>query len=411
MNAPPPLTLELGPARLLQLAATGLLDAHPRRALRKHLLQAIERMRLLQIDTISVVARSPYLVLHSRIGDYPAQWLDEALARAELVETWAHEACFAPVQHHPWHRAHQQQRKHWSNAMAARAMATDGTDIAALVERIRHTGAARSADFERQSPSGGWWSWKPEKRWLETAFVTGALMVARREGFQRVYDVPERVLAQHPHLLDDPPDATTTRHWMIGESVRALGVATAAQIGDYFRLHPRVDDHALAPLCSAGILHPVQVAGWERIAYVHGEDLPLLQAARAGTLHARRTVLLSPFDPLVWDRQRALDLFDFDYRLECYTPAAKRQYGYFVLPLLDRDRLVGRLDAKAHRREGVFEVRALYLQPGVRPSAALAGRLHRAIARSAAWHGTPQVRYGTCEPAVFGVQLRAAAAG
>jgi uncharacterized protein YcaQ len=142
--------------------------------------------------------------------------------------------------------------------------------------------------------------------------------------------------------------------------------------------------------------------------YVHREHAEALARARGGRLRATHTTLLSPFDPLVWDRARALAMFDFDYRIECYVPAPKRRYGYYVLPILHRGALVGRLDAKAHRAEGVFEVKALYLEPGVEPAPRLASELAAAIARTACWHGTPRVRLGRCRPAALAPQLRAA---
>jgi uncharacterized protein YcaQ len=270
----------------------------------------------------------------------------------------------------------------------------------------------RSADFARESPGGGWWGWKPEKRWLEAAFAQGDLMVARRDKFHRVYDVPQRVLASRPDLLQAPqPDPQRLRRQLITESLIALGIAPARWLADYFRLNGRVGDSEMQAWVECGEVVPVAVAGHSAPWYVHRQHRELLEQVRSGDVRAQRTVLLSPFDPLVWDRQRALELFDFDYRLECYTPAPKRQFGYFVLPILDRDRLIGRLDAKAHRSAGVFEIKALYLQPGVRPSAALARRLIHAIKACAHWHDTPQIRVSQVAPADFAAVLREQLAG
>ncbi|CAM5466971.1 winged helix-turn-helix domain-containing protein [Rhodanobacter lindaniclasticus] len=346
-------SLSLARARLLQLAAQGLLRSVRRRAGRADVVAAIGRMGLLQIDTIHVVARSPYLVLHSRLGDYPMAWLDEALADGKLAETWAHEACLVCAADLPWHRAWRAQRENrWAHKHAARMHREQRRGMDDLLAGIRASGPVRAADFVREqgAATSGWWEWKPEKRWLEAWFALGELMVLRRERFQRVYELSERVLAR----LDPPPDPTVAglpaaalRRRFILDSVRALGVAPAAWIADYHRLKPRVGAAELAPLLATGELLPVTVQGWTAPGYVHRDHAGLLEQALGGRLRATHTALLSPFDPLVWDRARLRAMFDFDYSLECYTPAARRRYGYFVLPILHCGQLVGRL-----RRQG-----------------------------------------------------------
>ncbi|MGS1012451.1 winged helix-turn-helix domain-containing protein [Rhodanobacter sp. UC4450_H17] len=405
-------TLSLAQARLLQLAAQGLLQASRRRARRADVVAAIERMGLLQIDTIHVVARSPYLVLHARLGDYPMAWLDEALAEGKLAETWAHEACFVSAADLPWHRAWSDQRGgHWAHRHAARMHREQRSGMDGLLERIRAEGPVRAADFAREqgAASSGWWEWKPEKRWLEAWFALGELMVLRRDRFQRVYDLSERVLAQ----LDPPPDprvatlpAAALRRRFVLDGVRALGVAPAPWIADYHRLKPRVGAAELAPLLASGELLAVAVQGWATPGYVHRDHADLLERALGGRLRATRTALLSPFDPLVWDRTRLRAMFDFDYSLECYVPAARRRYGYFVLPILHRGRLVGRLDAKAHRGDGLFEVKSIELEPGVAIAPRLLAELAQAILDTARWHGTPQVRVVRSRPAAFARSLR-----
>lgn len=406
-------TLTLAQARALQLAAQGLLQAPRRRARRDDLVAAIQRMRLLQIDSIHVVARSPYLVLYARLGDYPQAWLEEALESGRIAECWAHEACFVTAADIGTHRAWRAQVEstHWADKHAARARDANLQEMQALLEHVRTAGPVRASDFERTARGvSGWWEWKPEKRWLEAWFASGELMVTRRERFQRVYDLAERVLAK----LEPPLDSAAST-WPLGElrrrfvldSVRALGLAQARWIADYFRLKPAVDERELAPLLASGELVSVQVAGWDGPAYVHRDHAELLDLACAGRLRATHTALLSPFDPLVWDRARVRAMFDFDYSIECYLPAAKRRYGYYVLPILHRGRLVGRLDAKAHRAEGVFEVKALFLEEGVAPTERLLAELAQAIAATAAWHGAPKVRLGRCRPAHIAAALRA----
>lgn len=405
--------LSPGQARALQLSAQGLLQPLRRQPRRADVVAAIERMRLLQIDTIHVVARSPYLVLHSRLGDYPATWLDEALAQGRLAECWAHEACFVGAADIAWHRGtHGHRTHHWAYRNAARMHREQRADMEALLQGIRASGPVRAADFVRSDgvAKPGWWEWKPEKRWLEAWFALGELMVARRENFQRVYDLAGNVLAR----LDPPfdpavvPTAAELRRHFIVDSVRALGVTQAGWVADYFRLRPKVSERELAPLVAGGELLAVPVRGWDVPGYVHRDHAGALDKALAGRLRATHTALLSPFDPLVWDRARALAMFGFEYTIECYTPAPKRRYGYYVLPILHRGRLVGRLDAKAHRGMGVFEVKALFLEAGVAPEPSLVQAVATAIADTARWHGTPEIQLGRTEPAALARPLRAA---
>ncbi len=401
-------------ARLLQLGAQGLLVPPRRRARKADIAACVSRMAMLQIDTINVVARSPYLVLFSRLGSYPLPWLEEALARGELAETWAHEACFVSAADYPWHRSFRDQRGgHWSSRQATRMHEAHREGMDALLERIRIHGPMRAADFEKTAGAGssGWWEWKPEKRWLEAWFATGALMVLRRERFQRVYDLSEHVLAGHRGIGAPLPEPSTVRGHFIAQSVRALGVTRARWIADYFRLKPRVDETELASLVADGSLVEVAVKGWPDKGYIHRDHLALAMRAAGGRLRATRTVLLSPFDPLVWDRARALAMFDFEYTIECYLPAAKRRYGYYSLPILHGGRLVGRLDAKAHRAEGRFEVKAVWLEPGVAVDEVLAGAVAGALRDMAAWHETPRVAVGRSDPKAFAGLLRRALKG
>lgn len=408
-----PRVLSLTHARLLQLYAQGLLQPLRRNPRRADLVAAIERMCLLQIDTIHVVARSPYLVLHSRLGDYPMTWLDEALANGQLAECWAHEACFVSAADIARHRGgHDRRTHHWAQRNAARMHREQRADMEKMLADIRASGPVRAADFARSQAADkpGWWAWKPEKRWLEAWFALGELMVARRENFQRVYDLAENVLAR----LDPPFDATAEalsaeaqRQRAVADTVRALGVTPAAWIADYFRLKPKVTDRELAPLLASGELLAVPVEGWAGPGYVHRDHAEILDKARQGRLRATHTALLSPFDPLVWDRARVLAMFDFEYTIECYTPAAKRRYGYFVLPILHRGRLIGRLDAKAHRGDGIFEVKALFLQPDAEITPQLSHDLAGAIAATACWHGTAQIVLGKTVPAALARELRA----
>ncbi len=408
--------LSLPQARALHLAAQGLLAAPTKPATPLALRKCIVQMQLLQIDTIHVVSRSPYLVLFSRLGQYPRQWLEDALARGHIFETWAHEACFAPAADLLAHRGYNQAtRRHWGLANAQRMHTQQREHLDKLLAHIETTGPVKSSDFERKDGGGGaWWGWKDEKRWLEALFATGELMVARRENFHRVYDLSHRVapdaLAAEMAAREagKPHDADALHRQFILQSVAALGITQARWVNDYFRLKPRLKDAELDTLVEEGALLRLAVGGWDAPAYVHPQNKALLKKAAAGKLEATHTTLLSPFDPVVWDRERASSLFDFDYRLECYTPEPKRLYGYFVLPILCCGELIGRLDAKAHRADGVFEVKALHTQPGAKWTLAQIDAVAQAIAKSAHWHNTPTVRIIQTQPAGLRVALQRA---
>ncbi|HET7662539.1 MAG TPA: crosslink repair DNA glycosylase YcaQ family protein [Rhodanobacteraceae bacterium] len=387
---PPFVELSLGQARLLHLAAQGLLHRPRRRPSRALLEQAIARMQMLQIDTIHVVARSPYLVLFSRVGDYPASWLDDLLADGRIAECWAHEACFVTAQDYPLHRAARSLRdNHWAMRRARRMQAEHAQSMQRLLDQVREHGPVRSSDFTRpQRAAGAWWDWKPEKRWLEAWFALGELMVAQRDRFQRVYDLAEKVTARHA-AGPSPVDAADARRQMLARSVLALGVARTRWVGDYFRLGKATRDD-MHDLHQSGEILPVRVHGWDKPAWIHRDHAELARRAAAGRLRATHTTLLSPFDPVIWDRTRVREMFDFDYTLECYLPAHRRRHGYFVLPLLHAGRLVGRLDAKAHRSEGVFEVRMIALESDAPSTEILVDALAAAIDRCAHWHRTPK---------------------
>jgi uncharacterized protein YcaQ len=381
--------LSLSAARALHLAAQGLLQPRRRKARQPDVLEAIRQMGVLQIDTIHVVARSPYLVLWSRLGDYPLAWLEQALAAGELFEYWAHEACFVPVEDYGLYRHRMLDPEAMGWKYSATWMRERRADVDAVLEHIRVNGPTRSSDFERtDGQSGGWWSWKPEKRSLEVLFTTGALMIAARHNFQRIYDLAERVL---PHWDDSQlRSKEEVQRELVLKAVKAMGCARAAWTSDYFRTKPpRLDPEILV---EQGALLRAWVDDWDDPVYVHPDHADLLAQAADGALTPTLTTILSPFDPVVWDRRRAQELFNFDYRLECYTPAEKRKYGYFTLPILRRGALVGRIDAKAHRREGIFEVKSLVLEPGVRISERLTRDVNGALQRLADWHECPQIK-------------------
>jgi uncharacterized protein YcaQ len=391
------------------LAAQSLHRCPGRPAKKSDVLDMIRRMHVLQIDTIHVVARSPYLVLWSRLGAYRPEWLTDLLAEGAIFEYWAHEACFLPIEDYPLFRHRMLDAANMGWKYAREWAAQNGETLARVLEHVRERGEVRSADFERTDGSDGkWWGWKSEKRALETLFTAGELMIARRHNFQRIYDLRERV---HP-TWDDAQLAPIedVRRELALRAVRALGITTARWVADYFRTGIKETAPLIPILAAEGALAEVTVEGWRQPAYIHPDNLGLAERAAAGRLAPKLTTLLSPFDPLVWDRQRALAMFGFDYRIECYTPAPKRRYGYFTLPILRRGRLIGRLDPKAHRKEGRFEVKALHLEPGVPVDEALAADIAAALRECAAWHETPTVDVRWSDPPELAAMVQRAIA-
>jgi uncharacterized protein YcaQ len=392
------------------LTAQGLDQSPHRPAVKADVLEVVRRMCLLQIDTIHVVARSPYLVLWSRLGDYQPAWLDELLAEGALFEYWSHAMCFIPIEDYPLYRRRMLdaiENKVWPVKWAVKWSQEHPKVMERVRTHLQQNGAVRSAEFENTSHiAGGWWNWKEEKDALEAMLMTGEVMIARRQQFQRVYELRERILPG----WDDAalPSSEELHRTLALRSVRALGIAFPSWVPDYFREAKTGMPKRLEALAAEGLLLRVAVEGFEKAAYVHPDHTNLIKRAASGDLEPVLTTLLSPFDPLVWDRQRARELFDFDYTIECYTPAAKRRYGYFTLPILHRGQLIGRLDPKAHRAQGVFEIKALHLEPGVQVDEQLVADLAAVLHRLADWHGTPDLVVRQSNPPELAPLLEAA---
>ncbi len=400
------LTLNLHQARLINLEAQGLLTPPISPATKTDVLNAIRRMGVLQIDTIHVVARSPYFVLFSRVGNYQPGWLDELQAEKSILEQWAHEASFIPVEDYPLHR---QRTLEGSRRAYFHGWAVENWEkVTAVLDAVQNNGAMRSADFKTEKHPGGWWNWKFEKAALEYWFNEGKLLVVKRENFQRIYDLHERVFPDwNDSLL---PTANEVYRQLIFKTVRALGVARPAWIADYFRVNKKTAASLLPELINSGQVCEVAVDGWAEPALYLPEQEALFHAAIEGRLEPSHTTLLSPFDPLVWDRARTRQLFNFDFSIECYLPAEKRIYGYFPLPILHNGELIGRLDAKAHRKEGFFEIKSVYFEKKINPTKEMVNALVNAVTTCAAWHKTPQVVLSRCDPSEFEPLLRSALA-
>ena len=279
-------------------------------------------------------------------------------------------------------------------------MTEHAAGIQELLAHIAENGPVRSADFEYpRKGASGWWEWKPHKRHLEGLFTAGEVMVIERRNFQRVYDLTHRVMLN----WDDARDGLSQEQAeaiMLRNSARSLGIFRAQWLADYYRLRQPPLPLLLASWQDEGLVVPVNVETLGEM-WLHRDALTLLESSPGGRLAASHSAVLSPFDPVVWDRKRAEQLFSFTYRLECYTPAPKRQYGYFVLPLLHQGRLVGRMDSKMHRKTGVLEIIALWLEEGVKVTSGLESGLKRAIDDFAIWQGAARVTCGRLPPALF----------
>ncbi|MCC6615104.1 MAG: YcaQ family DNA glycosylase [Anaerolineae bacterium] len=398
-----PLKLTRKQARAVLIAAQDLLDI-PASASKADVLNTIHTMHVLQIDTIHVINRSPYLVLWSRIGDFELDWLTDLLAERKLFEYWSHEASFLPIEHFGYYRRIAlDSQKRWM--IHSRTWLDENPAVLdEVMTTLRANGVARSSDFERtDGQKGGWWNRKEQKYALECLYNLGELVIVGRDKFQRIYALREHALPDWDEA--GIPARDETLETLTEKAVAALGVATPAWATDYFRSIRRETVENIQRLLDRGALKTVAVEGWAEPLVYHPDNEGLIERAAAGELVPTRTHLLSPFDPIVWDRARLQALFDFDYRIECYTPAPKRKYGYFSLPILHRDEMVGRFDAKAHRKDGVFEIKALHLEPGVAPDDDLRDDLARELKRFAAWHGTPKIKLTFANDKQFGKAL------
>ncbi len=368
----------------------------------------IERIGLLQLDSISVVARSHYLVMLARAGLYDPAELDHLLDSGFLFETWAHAMCQLPSAHYPWYQAYIQQKRLKESGWQIDRLDIDMKPIIEHVfEAIRENGPMSSKEFESERRGeGGWWNWKPTKVALEYLFDYGELMVSHRVKFQRYYDLPERVLTRHDFRLDKSID--DFRRWTIENGLRHIGIATANQVADYYRQPKRAAAAILADMLEAGEALPVAVADWDAQAYIHREDLPLLEQIQAGAHEPRQTLFLSPFDNLFWDRGRDEMLWDFFYRIEVYTPKAKRVYGYYVMPILHGCELIGRIDPKVDRKKKRLILNNLHLERGIKLNGALYRGLIGAIEEFMAFHGCESFELLKCNRAPLARRLNKA---
>ncbi len=405
--------LSANEARRLALAAQGFGRPRPTgRVDARHLRRAIDDVGLLQLDSVNVFCRSHYMPVFSRLGPYPRQALDRLAwhenpggrsrraGQRDLIEYWGHEASLLPVELQPLLRWRMARADGLAWKSVARVAAEQPELLEFVLDVVRQRGPIRASDLApkgRRREPGEMWSWSEEKTALEYLFFAGRVCAARRVNFERLYDLPERVLPRQ--VLDAPtPSQEEAQRQLILIAAKRLGVATEPDLGDYFRL-PRAESKArVAELAEAGGLVPVRVEGWRQPAYLATERPTGLRRAAAAR------ALLTPFDSLVWARERTERIFGFRYRIEIYVPAPKRVHGYYVLPFLLGDRLVARVDLKSDRQAGVLRVRGAFAEPGA-DTAQVAAELADELRLLSAWldlGGVSVGRKGDLAPALRG---------
>ena len=381
-------------ARRVAVAAQGFASAPPARAVtRGDLRRLIGRIQVLQLDSVSVAVRAHYAPVFSRLGPYDrdvldaAAWSHSARSPRLLVEYWAHEAALMAVE--DWPLLRWRMREYTGGRWGVEVVKENPRLVDDVVSAVAELGPSTAGQIEAHLQSGtkrgkgAWWN-RSETKWVaEALFASGVLTTAHRTGFARHYDLVERVLPADV-VAREIDDAEAVRE-LILRAATALGVATEADIRDYFRLRADQSKPAIADLVAAGELEPVQVDEWTAPAYLRtGQAVPRTD---------RGTALLCPFDPLIFFRPRVERLFGFHYRIEIYTPAAKRQYGYYVWPLLLDGELVARVDLKADRNSGALHVPGAFIEPG-RDPARVAGELADQLATMAGWLGLDRVTIG-----------------
>ena len=370
--------IPLARARRMALAAQGFADPRPTgRIDRRHVRRVFDRVGLIQIDSVNVLVRSQELPLFARLGPHPRDLLPKMLDAGELFEYWAHEASLLPIETLPWFRWTMNSKFiRWAGL---RRMAEEHPDVVARVHAmVNERGPIAPSDIaEREGRSGPWWGWDNTQRAFAVLFAYGEISARRRSNFEREYDLLHRMLPTE-HVEAPGLSEAESRRVMILRAARSLGVGTVADLCDYFRLNVPKTRPIVAELVDDGLLLPARVEGWKHPAFVPVDArVPRRVNARA---------LLSPFDSLVWFRDRTERLFGFRYRIEIYTPAPKRVYGYYVLPFLLGDRLVGRVDLKADRAGSRLWVRGAYAEDPA-PAPDVAEELAAELALMAGWLG------------------------
>ena len=409
--------------RALALHTQGLAGSNRRRGnpTIEEVYSAVERVGWVQIDTLQVVNRSQYIALWSRLGDYDMGHLDKLLFDGEstspdnnrrLFEYWAHAACIIPLTSYRWLMPMMSRRASGRGTWHRKWVADpdNARFVEATLEQIRSDGPARPADFRtgKRAP-GTWWNWDNAKIALEHLYDVGTLAISNRVNFQRFYDVRERVIPQWVDRREPSEEEGLKR--LLEISLRSLGASEPVQVGDYFHAKRTEAKPLVETLVEDGAFVKVNAKLADRKIHqllVHRDNLRTLEMAADGEVRAGRTTFLTPFDSLFWARGRDMSFWKFRQTLECYVPEPKRIWGYFCLPILYGDRLVGRFDPKVERKTGVLRIKALYLEPGVKPGARLVSSVARAMRDFMRFHKATELVIERSEPAEFGEKLEAA---
>ena len=381
-------------ARRIALGAQGFNDPRPTgRVDRRHLRRVLDRMGLIQIDSVNVLVRSQELPLFARLGPHPRSLIADATADGELFEYWVHEACHVPTAHHHLYRWSMESPRRWGGFVR---FAEERADfIEDVYEIVRERGPLPAGDLSRRDgKKGPWWDYDDAKVALEVLFDHGRVAAVRRPNdFARLYDIAERVIPAAALAVPSVPEHEARKELLV-LAARSHGVGTVGDLADYHR-HKHCKP-LVAELVEEGRLLEVEVEGWKQPGYLHPDaTIPRRIEARA---------LLSPFDPVVWNRDRALRIFGFHYRIEIYVPQPKRQYGYYVLPFLLGDELVARVDLKADRAARTLLVQSAWGEPGI-PEADVAGELADELRLLAGWLELERVEVvgrGDLSPALSG---------
>ncbi|TXN31146.1 winged helix-turn-helix domain-containing protein [Lacisediminihabitans profunda] len=372
-------TLTAAQARRIALAAQGFGRPRPASVGTRQLNSAIDRLGLLQLDSVNVFERSHYLPLFARLGAYDRGQLDALTfaRKGRYIEYWAHEAAIIPVESWPLFRWKMAALRARYSSIAGGWVESNPTMLDWLRAELAEKGplAASQIEHDAGARKGPWWGWSEVKTGLEYLFMFGEVVTAGRTRFERTYALADAVLPSHILDAEVPKDEAIRR--LMSVSAAAHGIGTLSDLADYFRLKQEPAKAAVRDLVDSGELIPVTVAGWNRPAWLHRD-------ARMPR-RIETTALLSPFDPVVWQRGRAERMFGFHYRIEIYTPPAKRVFGYYTLPLLVDDRLVGRVDLKSDRQNRVLRVQAAWTEAGAPPETA--ARLAPVLRETAAWQG------------------------
>ncbi|WP_339510158.1 winged helix-turn-helix domain-containing protein [Pseudomonas sp. RL_15y_Pfl2_60] len=397
-------SLSLKQARRLVLAAQGFNTRQPRSVKAAHLNATIERLGVVQIDSVNALVRSHYLPLYSRLGHYSPALLEQAAwssgRQRKLFEYWGHEASLLPLSFYPLMRWRMQRAERGEGIY--KQLATFGREqqplIRSVLQSVRERGALGAGSLAAGDKSKGpWWGWSDEKHALEWLFAAGHVTVAGRNGFERLYDLPERVLPaavlNHAEI-----DEATAQRQLLMHSAQALGVASEVDLRDYFRLDPRDSKARISELLESGQLTEIAVQGWSKPGYHPSDSLKIPRKVTA-------SALLSPFDSLVWQRQRTERLFDFRYRLEIYTPQHKRVYGYYVLPFLHNEQLCARLDLRAERQNSCLALHGLHSEPGGLDDSAIAAMAEQ-LQNMAGWLGLSHVAVSCPRPEAKRLQVQ-----